>query len=153
VVLSGNTSVSNFSILSQFRIQKSIGPVYSSLSSQALYCLPLHIIPPPPSWSSSRCSITATSSPCSPPPQLAPYCSPFRTRSSVAIQNPSLVTLVLLGFANPALVHPPAASHWLHLHPPFNPAIGHRYVPWNRSSVQVDTLTSLIRLIQVTYQT
>jgi len=46
-----------------------------------LNCLPLPILPPPPSWSSSRCSVTATPFPLSPPPQLAAYCSLFRGRS------------------------------------------------------------------------
>jgi len=37
-----------------------------------LNCLPLPIISPPPSWSSSRCSVTATPIPLPPPLQPAP---------------------------------------------------------------------------------
>jgi len=62
VVLSENTSVSNFSTSSSFRIRKSIGRGYSSRSSQVFgLVLPPHILLSPPSWSSSRCSVTATS--------------------------------------------------------------------------------------------
>jgi len=64
VVLSGNTSVSNFITSSSFRIRKSIGRGYSSRSSQVFgLVLPPHILLPPPSWSSSRCSVTATHTP------------------------------------------------------------------------------------------
>jgi len=77
VVLSGNTSVSNFSTSSSFRIWKSIGRGYSSWLSQVFgLVLPPPILLPPPSWSSSCCSVTATSTPLFPPPKLAPYCSP-----------------------------------------------------------------------------
>ena len=41
-----------------------------------LDCLPLPVLHPPSSWSSSCCSVTATPFPLS-PPQLAPYCFPF----------------------------------------------------------------------------
>jgi len=102
----------------------------------------LPILPLPPSWSSSHCSVTATAFPLSPPPQLAPYCFPFRGRSSVTIQKPASVTPVLLAVANAALAHPPATPHQSHLHPPFHPAIGHRLVPRHRSGVQIHTLTS-----------
>jgi len=54
-------------------------------SLKRLNCLPLPILPPLPSLSSSRCSVTATPLPLSPPRQLAPYCSLFRGRSSIAI--------------------------------------------------------------------
>jgi len=104
--------------------------------------LPLPLLPPPPSWSSSRCSVTATPFSLSPPPQLAPYCSLFRGRSSVAIQKPASVTPVLLAIANAALAHPPVTPHQRHLHPPFHPAIGQCFVPRHRSGGQVYTLTS-----------
>jgi len=109
---------------------------------KCLDCLPLPILAPPPSWSSSRCSVTATPFPLSPPPQLAPYCFPFRSQSSVAIEKPASVTCVLLAVANDALAHPLATRHQSHLHPLFLSAIGHRFVPQHRSGVQVHTLTS-----------
>jgi len=107
-----------------------------------LDCHPLPILPPPPSWSSSRCSVTATPFPLSPPPHLAPYCSPLRGRSSVAIQKPASVMPVLLAIVNAALAHPAATPHQSHLHLPFHPVIGHRFVPRHRSGVQVHTVTS-----------
>ena len=144
MVLSGNTSVSNFSTSSSFRIRKSIGRGYSSQSSQVFGLVlppPILLLTPPP-WSSSHCSVTATSLPLSPLPQLAPHCSLFRAPSLVAIQKPPSVTPVLLAIANAALAHPPATPHHSHLHTPSHPAIGHRFVPRHRSSVQVYTLTS-----------
>jgi len=107
-----------------------------------LDCPPLPIFLLPPSWSSSRCSVTATYFPLPPPPQLAPYFFPLRGRPSVAIQKPISVTPILLAVANAALAHPPATPHQSHLHPPFHPAIGHRFVPWHRSGMQVHPLTS-----------
>jgi len=107
-----------------------------------LDCPPLPILPPPPSWSSSRCSVTAPPFPLSPPPQLAPHCSLFCGRASVATLKPVSVTPVLLAVANPALAHPPATPHECHLHPPFHPAIGHHFVLQHHSGVQVYTLTS-----------
>jgi len=107
-----------------------------------LDCLPLPIFLLQPSWSSSHCSVTATYFPLPPPPQLLSYCSPFRVRPSVSIQNPVSVTPVLLAVTNTTLAHPPATPHQSHLHPPFHPAIGHRFISWHRSGVQVHTLTS-----------
>jgi len=89
VVLSGNTLVSNFSTSSSFRNWKSIGRGYSSQSSQVFgLVLPPHIILSPPSWSSSRCSVTATSTPLFPPPKLAPYCSPPAVDLRSLYKNP-----------------------------------------------------------------
>jgi len=60
-----------------------------------------------PSWSSSRCSVTATSTHLLPPPKLAPYCFPPAVDLSVAIEKPASVTPVLLPVANAVLAHPP----------------------------------------------
>jgi len=118
-----------------------------------LDCVPVPILPPPPAWLSFRYSVTATPFPFSPPPQLAPYCSPFSGRSSVAIKKPTTVMPVFLAVGHATLAHPLATPHQRHLPPPFNPAIGHRFVHRHRSGVQVHTLTSSVRLIHVTYQT
>ena len=144
MILSGNTSVSNFSTSSSFRIRKSIGRGYSSRSSQLFgLVLPPHILLSPPSWSSSRCSVTATSTP---PPLPTSYAGtlrlPARGRSSVAIQKPASVTPVLLAVAKAALAHLPVTLHQSHLHLPFQPGIRHHIVPRHRSGVQAHTFVS-----------
>ena len=105
-------------------------------------CLPLPFFLLPLSSSSSRCSVTASYFPLPLPPPLAPYCSPFRGRPSVAIPKPASVTPILLAVANAALAHPPATPHRSHLHPLFHPAIGYRFVSRHCSGVQIHTLTS-----------
>jgi len=109
---------------------------------KCLDSLPLPILPPPPSWSSSLCSVTATPSPLSPPPPLAPYCPLFRGRSSVAIQKPAPVTPVLLAVANAVLVHQPETAQQRLLNTPCYPAIQHRFVPRQRSGLQVHNFIS-----------
>jgi len=109
---------------------------------KCLDCLPLPIILLSPSLSSSCCSVTATYFPLSPPPQLTPYCAPFRCHPSVAEQKPTSVTPVLLAVANAALTHLLATPHHIRLHLPFHPTIRHHFVPQYRSSVQVHTRTS-----------
>jgi len=108
-----------------------------------LDCFPPHILLSPLSWSSSRCSVTATSTPpLFPPPKLAPYCFQPVVDLSVALQKPASVTPVLLAVANAVLAHPPGTPHQ-GLRPSLShPAIGHRFVPRHRSGVQVHTLTS-----------
>jgi len=94
VVLSGNTSVCNFITSASFRIRKSIGRGYSSWSSQVFGLVrPPHILLSPPSWSSSRCSVTATFTPLFPPPKLAPYCSPPTVDLRSLYKNPPQLRL------------------------------------------------------------
>jgi len=79
-----------------------------------LKCLdyvPPHNLLSPPSWSSSLCSVTATSTPLLPPPKLAPYCLPPAVDLSVDIQKGASVTPVLLAVANAVLAHPPGTPH------------------------------------------
>jgi len=52
-----------------------------------------HILLSPPSWSSSRCSVTATSTPLFPPPKLAPYCSPPAVDLRSLYKNPPRLRL------------------------------------------------------------
>jgi len=104
--------------------------------------LPHLISLPLPSWFSSRCSVTATPIPSLPIPSASTLLLPPHGQSSVAIQNPTSVTPVLLAVANAALALPSATPHQCRLHTPFYPAIGHRFVPRRRSGVQVHTLTS-----------
>jgi len=146
VVLLGNTSVSNFSTPSSFRIRKSIGPGDSSRSSQ-VFGSPSSSHAPPMllpllSWSSSRCSVTATPIPLLPTLSAGTLLLPPRGRSSVAIQKSTSVMPVLLAVPGAALAHPPATLHQSRLHTPCHPAIGHRSVPRQHSGVQVLTLTS-----------
>jgi len=109
---------------------------------KCLEVLPPPILLPVPSWSSSRCSVTATPIPPLPTPSASTLLLPPRGRSSVAIQKPVSVRPVLLAVANAALAHPPATPHQSRLHTPSHTAIGHRFVPRHRSAVQVLTLTS-----------
>jgi len=110
---------------------------------KCLDCLPPHILLSPPSWFSSRCSVTATSTPpLFPPSKLAPYCFPPAVDLSVAIQKPASVTPVLLAVANAVLAHLPETPHQSPRHSLSHPAIQHRFVPRHRFGVQVHTLTS-----------
>ena len=143
MVLSGNTSVSNFSTSSSVRIRKSIGRGYSSRSSQVFGLVrPPSILPPQLSWSSSHCSVTGTPIPPLPSPSAGTLLLPSRGRSWVAIEKPASVTPVLLAVANAVLALPPETPHQSLLHPFSHPAIGHRFIPRHRSGVQVHTLTS-----------
>jgi len=113
VVLSGNTSVSNCSTSSSFRIRKSISHGYSCQWSQVFgLVLPAHILLSPPSWSSSHCSVTATSTPPSSHP-LSWHLAASRLRwiFLVAIQKPASVTPLLLAVANAVLAHPQGTPH------------------------------------------
>jgi len=134
VVLLGNTSVSNFSPLSLFRIRKSIGRGYSSRSCQVFGSPFSSHLPPSTFLVSSRCSVTATPMPSFPTPSSGTLLLPPRGRSSVAI------------YKNPPWLRPPSwpsrmpLSHSLHT--PSYPAIWHCFVPRHCSGVQVHTLTS-----------
>jgi len=126
----------------RFVFGKASAPVTLVGSLKRLDCLLLPILPLSPAWSLSRSAVTATYLPLFPPPQLAPYCSPFHRRPLVGIHKPPSIMPVLLAVANAALAHPPGAPHQSHLDPPIHPALGHRFVPRHRSGVQVHTLTS-----------
>ena len=112
MVLSGNSSVSNFSTSSSFRIRKSIGRGYSSRSSQ-VFGLPSSTHPPLSTLLVfvRLLGYSYIHPPLSPPPRLAPYCFPPAVNLSVAIQKPASVTPVLLAVGNEVLAHPPATPH------------------------------------------
>ena len=142
MVLSGNTSVSNFSTWCSFRIRKSIGSGYSSqsspvfglsflLTSPSLHPLGLRPVArlqlhlPPPSHLLSW-HLTA------PLPR-----SIFGYYTQTRLGYP-----VLLAIANAALAHHPATPQQRRLHTLSYTTSGHRFVPRHRSGVQVHTLTS-----------
>ena len=143
MVLSGNTSVSNFSTSASFPIRKSIGCGYSSRSSQ-VFALSFLLTSPslhPP----GRRPVALLQLHPLPPlstPSAGTLLLPSCCQSSVAIQKPASVAPVLLAVANAALAYPPATSRQSCLHTPSYPAIGHRFLPRHRSRVQVHTLTS-----------
>ena len=152
MVLSGNTSVSNFSASSSFRIRKSIGRDYSSRSSQVFGSpssshphsptflvfvpLPGYSYTHSPSFHLPSWHLTA---PFSAIDLRSLYKNPPRLRPS---SWPSLMPFW----------HPPRTPQQSLFHPFSHPTIGHRFVPRHRSGVQVHTLTSWLRLIHVTYQ-
>jgi len=117
VVLSGTLRLVTSASRLRFAFEKTLAAVTLVSCLKRLDCLPFPIPPLSPSWSSSRCSVTATPFPLPPIPQLAPCCSHFCGRSSVAIQKPASVTPVLLAITNAALAHPPTTPHQSHLHP------------------------------------
>jgi len=140
MVLSGNTSVSNFSTLSSFRIQKSIGRGYSSQSSQVLGS-PSSSHPPSPTLlvfiPFTRLQLHPL--PLFPPSLVAPYCPLFRGQPSVAIQKPASVTPVLLAVANAALAHTPYTVLSCHRAPLHPPALLRHADPYSHLLAQADT--------------
>jgi len=139
----GNTSVSNFSTSSSFRIRKSIGRGYSSRSSQ-VFGLPSSTHPPLSTLLVfvPLLGYTYIHPPLFPPPKLAPYCFLRVVDLSVAIQKPPSVTPILLAVANADLPHPPGTPHQSLRYSLSHPAIGHSFLPRHSSGVQVHTLTS-----------
>ena len=152
-VLSGNTSVCNFTASSSFHIEKCIGHSHTSRSSQvfglvlpistSLVFIPLlsysyiHSL----SWHLTAPFGLALS--CPTPAWLAHFCCPSPcSPSSVTIQKHASVMPVLLALTNAVLAHPPGSPSQCLFHPLFHPAIRHRFVPQYSSGVQVHTLTS-----------
>ena len=115
VVLSGNTSVSNFSTSSSFRIRKSSGRGYSSQSSQA-FGLPSPSYPPSTTllvfvpllgYSYTHCPLsTSSAGTLLLPFPRSIFCRYTKTHLSYA--RP-------FGIANAALAHPLATPHKSHL--------------------------------------